>query len=579
MSLKQIISDHVKSAILYALGESFKDTDPIIKVSNRAGFGDYQANFAMSLAKQLQQNPRELATKVLQNLASNELFEKTEVAGPGFINLYIKPEFVAQQLMAVSTDPRCGVGYAEPETIVVDYGGPNVAKEMHVGHLRSTVIGDSIARVLMFLGHRVIRQNHMGDWGTQFGMLIQNMIDQNWQAQTEHSISDLNAMYQAAKQRYDSDDSFAKRARERVVLLQAGDQQTIDLWRTLVAESERHFNLIYQRLGVLLTHDDIKSESAYNDSLAGIVAELEKLGIAESSEGAKVIFLEGYEDQNKKPVPLMIEKSDGGYLYATTDFAAMKYRLKELHASRAIYVIDARQSQHLAMLFAATEKTGWMNKNTRLEHAAFGSVLGDDRRPFKTRSGETVKLADLLDEAEQRALTILKDKSSDLSETVQKNIAQALSVGAIKYADLSSDRVKDYVFDWDRMLSFDGNSAPYLMNAYVRIQAIFRKGDIQAEQLLGKTISLTEAAEKALGLKILAFTDVIEMVAKDLAPHNLCHYLCELAANFHSFYEQCPILRLDDADQRSSRLALCLTTAQILQKGLELLGIQLIDRM
>jgi arginyl-tRNA synthetase len=578
MSLKSIINNEVQSAISYALGEEFAATDPIIKLSNRAEFGDYQANFAMGLAKQLKQNPRDLATKVTQYLKGSVIFSKAEVAGPGFINLYLNNEFLVQQLLLLISDSRCGVKEVASETVVVDYGGPNVAKEMHVGHLRSTVIGDAIVRVLSFLGHEVIRQNHMGDWGTQFGMLIQYLLDENWQAQTEHSIADLNALYQAAKKRYDEDADFAKRARERVVLLQSGEQQTRDIWQALVAESERHFEKVYQRLGVLLTPDDIKSESAYNDTLPAIVHELQKSGVAETSDGAQVIFLDGFADQNDKPVPMIIQKSDGGYLYATTDLAAMRYRLTKLKATRLIYVIDSRQGQHMKMLFAATKKQAWVNDQVTLEHAAFGSVLGDDRKPFKTRSGETIKLIDLLDEAKQRALTIVHSKKNELTPDEQNHIAEVMSVAAIKYADLSSDRIKDYVFDWDRMLSFDGNSAPYLLNAYVRIQAVFRKGDIDVQSLKDTIILLEHAQEKALALKVLAFADVINLVAQDLAPHYLCHYLCELAADFHAFYEHCPILNADEK-LKQSRLALAVITAKVLEQGLALLGINVIDKM
>lgn len=579
MSLKQQLTHYFKTAIVAALGKEFSETDPIIKVSGRPEFGDYQANFAMSLGKQLGKAPREVAQQVQQHLGHPDVFAKLEVAGPGFINIHLQPAFIAQQLLLLANDKHCGAAVAKPDTVVIDYGGPNVAKEMHVGHLRSTVIGDSLVRVLEFLGHKVIRQNHLGDWGTQFGMLIQNLLDQDWQAGKDHTISDLNAMYQAAKKRYDDDEEFAKRARERVVLLQSGDAETLKLWQYLVTESERHFELIYKRLGVLLTQADIKGESSYNPLLANTVAELQKSGLAETSEGAVVIFLDGFKDQDDKALPFIIQKTDGGYLYATTDLAAMKYRLKELKADRLVYVIDARQKQHLAMLFAATRKQGWADDSIRLEHAAFGTVLGADHRPFKTRTGETIKLVDLLDDAEERALAIIQEKNADLPLKEQQAIAQAVSVSAIKYADLSSDRVKDYVFDWSRMLSFDGNSAPYLLNAYVRIQSIFRKGNVDVAHALKAEMVLVEPAETKLALALLAFPDVVQLVTQDLAPHYLCHYLCDLAASYHSFYEHCPILQAEDTAIRNSRLALCAVTARVLKTGLNLLGIATIDRM
>jgi arginyl-tRNA synthetase len=581
MSLTALITQRFQAAIARAFGEEFLDTDPIIKATPRADLGDYQANFAMGLAKKLRLNPREVATQTAEKLQSEDLFGKVEIAGPGFINLFLKPDFLNDQLTQLLSDPNNGISTHEPQTVVIDYGSPNVAKEMHVGHLRSTIIGDSLARVLSLLGHQVIRQNHLGDWGTQFGMLIQEILETNPLQQSESSMSHLNAIYQAAKLHYDSDPEFAKRARERVVSLQKGDQETVTIWKKLVAESQQYFNQIYQRLHVLLTDADIKSESAYNPMLSDIVAELLASGLATHSEGAIVIFLEGFQDKEGNPTPMIIQKSDGGHLYATTDLAAAKYRLKTLKATRIIYVIDSRQSQHMAMLFSAVRKQGWVNPTVQLEHASFGSILGPDRKPFKTRSGETIKLVDLLNEAEQRAAAILTEKKTDLPTELQQEIVRTISMGAIKYSDLCSERVKDYIFDWDRMLSFDGNSAPYLLNAYVRIQAIFRKAASQGivNQDLGQ-IQLKEAIEHQLGLKLLAFPDVVESVAKELAPHHLCHYLCELATCFHSFYEHCPILRSDVlSTERDSRLLLCHITAKILQQGLDLLGIQTIYRM
>lgn len=589
MSLKA----EIVAKLIHAMHDvGLSSNDPIVKVSSKPEFGDYQANFAMGLAKERGENPRVLAQKVVEHLDLGDTFEKVEVAGPGFINLHLKPEFIAKELQSFGSDERLGVPKLDnPEVVVVDYGGPNVAKEMHVGHLRSLVIGDAIVRVLDFMGNTVIRQNHIGDWGTQFGMLIQNILDQNQQS-SHAEISDLNVMYQAAKQRYDSDEDFAKRARERVVLLQAGDQETLALWQKLVEQSKTHFTKIYHDLSVCLEDNDYKGESWYNPRLPVIVKELADKKLAEQSEGATVVFLEGFVDKDNKPMPFIIQKSDGGYLYATTDLAAINYRLNELHADRLIYVIDARQSQHMSMLFATARKAGWVKDDVRLEHAAFGSVLGEDHRPFKTRSGETVKLRELLEESEQKAFTILKERRKDLKQGQIEAICQWIAIAAIKYGDLSSDRVKDYVFSWERILSFEGNSAPYIFNSYARIRSIFWKEHIDDSEnktvtgFLHKNIKndmnpllINEPSEKKLALKLLMFPEVILLMANDLAPHHLCHYLFDLSGNFHSFYENCPILKVDNPQLKISRLLLCAITREVLRKGLELLGLRTIENL
>ena len=565
-------------------GEDFANTDPILKPSARAEFGDYQANFAMSLAKKLKKSPRDIANLVVAELSNNkkfnQVFEKIEIAGPGFINLWLNTNNLNSYLHNIFVDPRLGVEKSDNiKNIVLDYGGPNVAKEMHVGHLRSTVIGDCLARVLSFLGNNVIRQNHLGDWGTQFGMLIQHLIEfkqEQEQDNNKTSIRDLNKFYKQAKKKFDEDEVFADKARKRVVLLQSGDEQTLALWRDLVTQSAVYFEEVYKKLDVLLQPSDIKSESSYNNYLPEVVKELEDKNLAETNQGAKVIFLDGFTDKDGNKVPCIIQKADGGYLYATTDIAAARYRINDLKADQIIYVIDARQSQHLAMLFDIVNKAGWPKVD--LSHVKFGMVLGPDRKPFKTRSGETIPLMSLVSEAVAKAKVLVKDKNPDMPESNLNHISDVLGVGALKYGDLSGDRVKDYVFDWDRMLSFDGNSAPYLLNAYVRIKSIFRKLDIN-DFLWPDNFILQTHQEKVLALKILAFSDVIKGVGVSLSPHHICTYLCELAGGFHKFYENCSISKAESDQIKNSRVILSYIVSQVLKLGLELLGISVIDVM
>lgn len=570
-------------AIASAFGEVHADTDPLVRPAGNPRFGDYQANVAMSLGKKLGANPREVAERILAALDVADLCVKTEIAGPGFINLHLADTFLSEQIGALVGDERVGVPPADPALrVVVDYSSPNVAKEMHVGHLRSTVIGDCLARVLAFQGHTVIRQNHLGDWGTQFGMLIEHLIDIGFDQGVDHTISDLNALYQAAKKKFDDDAAFAERARQRVVQLQAGDEDTLRLWRSLFDESKRHFNEAYLRLGVLLTDEDIRSESAYNPLLPAVVEDLDKLGQLKSSEGAEVVYPPGFSDREGEPLPLIVRKSDGGFLYATTDLAAIRYRVGELKVDRAIYVTDSRQAQHFAMVFEAARQADFAPPGVKLEHVPFGTVLGKDNKPFKTREGGTVRLTDLIDEAEQRAETVIQEKNADLSTDERAAVARAVGVGALKYADLSSDRIKDYVFDWDRMLSFEGNTAPYLQNAYVRIRSIFRKAEAQGLESVGATdasVSIGESAEHALAVKLLQLPGTIAGVAASLEPHRLCTYLFELAATYHQFYEHCPVLTADSDATRQSRLALSDAVARALKLGLGLLGIDAIERM
>jgi len=572
------LSNAFSKAITTAFGDDYASVDPLIKPSGNPKFGDYQANVAMSLAKRVGDNPRNVAQKIVDTLDLGNWGEKLEIAGPGFINIHLKADYLVSQLAAVAADEHLGLDQADGQKVVVDYSGPNVAKEMHVGHLRSTVIGDSIARVLDFLGYTVIRQNHLGDWGTQFGMLIENLIDEGADAGTH--ISDLKTFYQGAKKRFDEEPEFKDRARKRVVALQGGDEQTLQLWRKLIDESKLHFNHAYGLLGVLLTDDDIRAESFYNDQLPGVITALEEAGQLKESQGAKVVYPEGFKDEQGNPFPMIVCKSDGGFLYATTDLAAIAYRMNELKADRIVYVTDSRQSQHFAMVFQTVLQAGLNTTGAKLDHVSFGTVLGPDRKPFKTRSGDTVKLIDLMEEAVIRSQKVLAQKAADLTDDQQKNVARVVGIGALKYADLSSDRIKDYVFDWDRMLALEGNTAPYLINAYVRIQSIFRKGDIDLATVDASKITLGHDAEKALALKLLQFGNVVQSVASSLEPHRLCTYLYELASGFHSFYEKCPVLKGDVAPElRDSRLALSALVARTLKSGLNLLGIDVVERM
>ena len=578
--VQTILTTRFQSAVAAAFGEAFAQVDPLIRPSANPQHGDYQANLAMSLAKQVGLKPREVAEKIKATVDLAGICEKIDIAGPGFINLTLTNSFIDQHINTMASDERLGVAPASPaQTVVVDYSSPNVAKEMHVGHLRSTIIGDAVARVLSFQGHRVIRQNHVGDWGTQFGMLIEHLIDIAWDPQAGHSISDLNALYQAAKKHFDEDAAFAERSRQRVVALQSGEAKSRALWQGLIEESKHHFNEAYERLGVLLKNDDIRGESAYNPFLADVAASLTATGLAQESQGALVLYPDGFKDAEGKPQAMIIRKSDGGFLYATTDLAAARFRINDLKADRIVYVTDARQSDHFAMLFWALKAAKWVPPHVKLEHVPFGMVLGPDKKPFKTRTGGTVKLVDLIDEAVDRALKVINEKNPELPENERKYVAQAVGIGALKYADLSGDRVKDYIFDWDRMLAFDGNTAPYIQNAYVRVHGIFRKGQINPAELGDKKITIADPAERLLALKLLQLPAVIDSVAQSLEPHRLCLYLYDLAASYHKFFECCPVLSAPDDATKLSRLRLSNVTAQTFKLGLGLLGIQVIERM
>jgi arginyl-tRNA synthetase len=570
------LSTRFHAALQAAFGERWSDTDPLIRPSS---FGDYQANLAMSLAKELRRPPREVAAAIVEHLDVDDICELVEVSGPGFVNLTLRGGWIAEQAMAVAADDRIGVAPAAARQVtVVDYSAPNAAKEMHVGHLRSTVIGDALARVLGFLGHHVIRQNHLGDWGAPFGMLIEHMIDVGASTPgAELSVSDLNLFYQQAREKFDSDPVFAERARRRVVELQAGDQATLRLWRMLVDESMRHFRAIYDRLDVLLTDDDVDAESRYNPELPEVVAELEAKGLVRESQGALCVFPPGFTGRDGEPLPLIVRNSIGGYNYVTTDLAAVRKRVHEFGATHLVYVVGAPQALHFAMVFAASRMAGWLDDRHSAEHAPFGSVLGSDGKMLQTRSGDPIKLVDLLDEAEQRAAKVVRDRG-ELEPQARAAVAHDVAMGALKYFDLSFQRERDYVFDWDRMLAFDGNTGPYLQYAVTRIRSIFRRAGVAVQDAAGGRIILAEPAERALALKLLGLGDAVETVAATLEPHRLTTYLFELATAFTDFYEACPVLQADEA-ARASRLALCALSARALTLGLGLLGIRVPERM
>jgi arginyl-tRNA synthetase len=572
---KTLLSTRFRAALEAAFGQEWSDTDPLIRPSS---FGDYQANLAMSLAKRLRRPPREVAAALVEHLEVDDLCDSVEVSGPGFVNLTLRADWIARQAAEIAADDRLGVPLAaESQVTVVDYSAPNVAKEMHVGHLRSTVIGDALARVLGFLGNRVIRQNHLGDWGAPFGMLIEHLIDIGAADRAQLSVRDLNLFYQQAREKYDGDTDFAERARRRVVELQAGDETTLRLWRMLVDESLRHFRAIYDWLGVLLTDDDLDLESRYNPELPGIVAELEAKGLLRESQGALCVFPPGFTGRDGEPLPLIVRNRVGGYNYATTDLAAVRKRVDEFGATHLVYVVGAPQALHLAMIFATCRMAGWLDQRHRAEHAPFGSILGPDGKMLRTRSGDPIKLVDLLDEAEERAAKVVEDRG-ELSPGARAGVAHIVAVGALKYFDLSSQRERDYVFDWDRMLSFDGNTGPYIQYAVTRIRSIFRRAGISIEEAAGGSIVIAEPAERALALKLLGLGEAVETVAAALEPHRLTTYLFELAAAFTDFYEACPVLQADEA-VRASRLALCALTARALTLGLDLLGIRVPERM
>jgi len=567
---------HIKALLTQQIEAAFAELElqgpAVIQAASRAEFGDYQANGVMAAAKRAGLNPRDVAADVIARLSSDADFSAMvsamDVAGPGFINITLAASFVAPSL--ATTIDACST----PQTVVVDYSAPNLAKEMHVGHLRTTIIGDSVVRVLEALGHHVIRQNHVGDWGTQFGMLLTYLEDSG---NASDKLADLENFYRASKQRFDEDEDFRERSRRAVVALQSGDAAALQQWQRFIDISMSHCQDIYDRLGITLSADHIMGESAYNDDLAGVIDALDGAGLLQQSEGADCVFLDQFKNKQGDIQPVIVRKSDGGYLYATTDLAAISHRAKRLQADRVLYFVDARQSLHFKQIFAVARAAGFAPEALQLEHLPFGTMLGQDGKPFKTRQGGIIKLADLLDEAERRAAALVREKNPDIEPEQLAHLAKVIGLGAVKYSDLSKNRTSDYVFDWDQMLSFDGNTSPYLEYAYSRIQSVLRKAGVDPAQLPREAIA-EEEPERRLAVYIAAFNDVLQQVADEGCPHYLCAYLYELATRFTTFYEQCPILNSDDA-QRIRRLVLANSTGIALQKGLDLLGIDVVDQM
>lgn len=580
MKLLSILNQRVKQALVAAGAP--EGSEALLAYSRNVEFGDYQANGVMPAAKLLQLKPRDFAEKVLAQLSLDDIAEKVEIAGPGFINIFIKPQFLSKNLLPAKGKASALLEReAKIDTVVVDYSGPNLAKEMHVGHLRSTIIGDAIANTLQLLGHKVIRQNHVGDWGTQFGMLI-TLLEEK-QGHQDYQLSDLEKFYREAKKCFDQDENFASRARQNVVKLQQGDAHCLALWKNFTEQSFAHCFDIYRRLGVGLDASHTRAESAYNDDLPKIIESLNAQGLLKEDQGARCVFLDGFEAKDGSPLPVIVQKSDGAFLYATTDLAALRYRTETLKANRILYFVDNRQSLHFKQIFTLARLAGFVRNDEELSHMPFGTMLGEDKRPFKTRSGELIKLSDLLDEAESRALALVEEKQPQIEKSEKQRIARQVGIGAVKYADLSKNRTSDYVFSWESMLSFEGNTAPYLQYAFARIQSIFRKFQEQGgdEQFIRSinTLELNEVEEKRLALKLMQVNDVLESVANSGYPHYLCEYLFELTQLYMSFYEQCSVLNAESEGARNMRLYLCMLTASTLKLGLDVLGIETPESM
>ncbi|MDT0321081.1 arginine--tRNA ligase [Streptomyces millisiae] len=582
-SITEAVRQRVSDALAAALPEA-AGADPLLRRSDRA---DLQANGMLALAKRLKGNPRELAGRVVGEVATEGLIADVEVSGPGFLNITVSDEAIVRTLAARAADERLGVPVAErPGTVVIDYSQPNVAKEMHVGHLRSTVIGDALTRILEFRGEKVIRRNHVGDWGTQFGMLTQYLIEhpheldhQEGEESGGAAMSRLNRLYRDSRALFDSDPEFKERARRRVVELQAGGAETLALWQRIVDESKIYFNAIYARLDVLLTDDDLVGESAYNDDLEALSRELEESGVAVRSDGALCVFFDDIKGPDDRPVPLIVRKADGGFGYAATDLAAIRNRVGALHADTLLYVVDARQALHFRMVFETARRAGWLPDGVA-HHLPFGTVLGKDGKPFKTRSGETVRLMDLLDEAVERAAEVVASKAPDLSPAEVAERATEVGIGAVKYADLSTSRSRDYVFDLDRMVSLNGDTSVYLQYAFARIQSILRRGAERGAPAAAAHPELSLApAERALGLQLDAFGETVDAAAESYEPHKLAAYLYGLASQFTTFYDQCPVLAAPEPAIVANRLFLCELTARTLREGMGLLGIHTPERL
>ncbi len=569
-----VLTERVQRALATAFGQEYSSADPLIRPSQ---FADYQANVALSLAKRLRRSPRDVAQAIVEVLDLSDICTDVEISGPGFLNLRLRDDWIFAEAGLLLGDDRLGVPYDTPQTVVIDYSGPNAAKEMHVGHLRTTIVGDALARVHELLGNQVIRQNHLGDWGTPFGMLIEHLLDTGEQeALSRLAAGDGNAFYQEARAKFDSDPAFEERARRRVPLLQGGDPESLRLWQEFIDYTKRYFNRVYTELGVTLTDADIAGESMYNPMLADVCSELERMGVAVVSEGALCVFPPGFTGRDDRPLPLIIRKSDGGYGYATTDLAAIRYRVRDLKADRILYVVGTTQALHFQMVFAAARMAGWLTDEVRAEHVQIGNVLGSDGKIFRTRSGASIKLTELLDEAVERADAVIADRDYDPGS--RADIAHKVGIGAVKYADLSVTHDSEYVFDFDRMLALNGNTGPYLQYATARIRSIFRKGGIDPATVTGPIIA-GEPAERALALTLLSYASVLRRVADDSEPHRLCAYLFDVAQALTTFYENCPVLTAADETVRRSRLALLALTQRVLLQGLGVLGIEVPERM
>ena len=578
--IESLLTDAVQT--LKQAGQLADDLDARIQVTDTKdkAHGDLATNLAMMLTNPAGKNPREVAEMIIAALPESSQVEKTEIAGPGFINFFIRTDAITSVLDTMLANEHLGVQKAsEPHTIVVDYSSPNLAKEMHVGHLRSTVIGDAVARTLDYLGHHVMRQNHVGDWGTQFGMLLAYMEERSAAGEEARmALSDLETFYRAAKCRFDESVDFANRCRGMVVALQSGDQDCLHLWQQFIDISMSHCQAVYDRLGVSLTLDNVCAESAYNNDLPEILTALTLQNLLTEDQGAQCVFLDEFKGRDDNPLPLIVQKKDGGYLYATTDLAAIRYRSNNLNVDRILYFVYARQGDHFKMVFAVARKAGFTDDSTRLEHMGFGTVNGKDGKHFKTREGNSIKLSGLLDEAENRAYALVKEKNPELPEEELKEIARVVGISSVKYADLSKNCNSDYIFDWDLMLRFNGNTAPYLLYAYTRIASIFQKGNIERDNLQGD-IKLEAEQETDLANQLVRFSEVLNNVGERGQPHLLCTYLYELAGLFSSFYEACPVLDADNETAKNSRLKLSALTANVFQKGLQLLGIETLERM
>jgi arginyl-tRNA synthetase len=582
-SVISLLQDLFQDAIVAAFGSDYQDSDPMLVPASNPKFGDYQSNAAMSLTKQLGQPPRSIAEQIIQHLDLTEICEPPSIAGPGFINLTLKPAFLEQKLMAMQADSRLGVAPVKvPQCVIVDFSSPNIAKEMHVGHLRSTIIGDCLARILEFQGHQVLRLNHVGDWGTQFGMLITYLKDVYPEALITADaldLGDLVTFYKQAKQRFDQDEDFQERSRQEVVQLQSGDPDSLRAWHLLCDQSRREFQKIYDCLDIQLTE---RGESFYNPMLSDVVADLEKTGLLVENQGAKCVFLEGFTNREGDAMPLIVQKSDGGYNYATTDLAALRYRTIQDQADRILYVTDAGQANHFAQVFQVARRAGWLNERVEVVHVPFGLVLGEDGKKVKTRAGDTVRLQDLLDEAVDRAKADLESRlqADDRQETPDfiDHVATTVGIGAVKYADLSQNRTSNYIFSFDKMLALQGNTAPYLLYAYARVQGISRKGQIDFQTFSQTAIPLQAPEELVLAKHLLQLESTLSQVAGDLFPNRLGQYLFELSQKFNLFYDRHSVLNAEEP-YRTARLTLCDLTARTLKLGLSLLGISVLERM